>query len=158
MSKLSDELKQFQKDLLKLPAADREKVYAAVRASLGPVKSSRKLGNGETVDTRDVDFTLIDAAIPADLRQDWRQIQRSLNDAAKKHGNQWADESFAYILTRRVLPQPTPGEQLIAATPGLLEAIIKQIPTKLPAPPAPTIDVDELAAKVAEKLKPQPQP
>ena len=152
-SKLSQELAQFSKDVAALPPAQRDAVYEAIRKSLGPVKSSRTIAGGEVVHTRDVDFTTIEAAIPPDLRPDWRQIHRDLNDAAKRHGNQWADESFAYIVTKRILPQPTAGENLVASTPGLVEAIVKAMPSRLPAPPPPTVDMEKLADMVAARLK-----
>ncbi len=135
MSKLSEELTQLSNDIKKLSAADRTIIYAGIQAALGPVKSSRTTSAGEKVDTRDVDFAAIADALPPDLRLDWRQIQRDMNDAAKRHGNQWADESFGYIVQKYLLPQPTAGEQLLRATPGLAEAIAAQLPKA--APPAP---------------------
>ena len=156
MSKLSDELNQFSKDLQKLPPTERDAVYAAIRKSMGPIKSQRKTGEG-MIPTRDVDMAVIDEAIPTELRVDWRQIQRSLNEAIRKHGEQWAAESIAYILNKYLLPQPTAGEVLLAGTPGLVEAIAKAIPGKLPPPPPPTVDMEKLADMVFARLKAEAQ-
>lgn len=123
MSKLTDVLAQFSKDVARLPPADRDKLYTAIRSSFGPVKSSRTLKTGEVINSRDVDFTAIDDAIPAELRTDWREIKRELNEKSKKLGPGWADESYATILDKYVLPQPTAGDLLV--TPDVIAALEK---------------------------------
>lgn len=143
---LSDELKSFAKMLRKLPAAEAAKVYAAMKGAIGPVKSSRVAG-GKTYEVRDVDWQPILDAMPPDLRQDARQLQRYVAEDVKKFGSQWGQESEHLLVTNWLLPQPTAAE--LAATPELVAAVVKQLPSMQ----APSIDIEKLAEMVATKLQ-----
>jgi hypothetical protein len=158
MSKFIEELTEFSAAVAKLPPAEKAKMHAAMRASIGPVKATRKF-NGKAVELRDVDWSVITESAPPDLRQDARQLQRSFNDEVKKRGQPWGDEAGHLIVTNRLLPQPTAGEQLVAATPGLVDAIISRLPMSAPQEPAVTDQlVDAILAKIRERTKNPDQP
>jgi hypothetical protein len=133
MSKFTDELKQLATDIRALPEAEREKAYEGLRACIGPVKSSRRDRKGNVIaEVRDVDLSQLANAVPPDLRQDMRQLQRSFIEEVKKRGQAWADESLHLVITNRLLPTPVAEEAKA---------------------PAPSIDLDKLADMVATKLQ-----
>jgi hypothetical protein len=131
MSKFTEELNEFSAAVAKLPPDQKARVYAAMKAAIGPVKKTRQIAGGQVAESRDVDWQIITDAVPPDLRQDARQIQRSFNDETKKRGQLWADESGHYVVTNRLLPQPTPAELLI--TDEVLDVIVAKMQARADA-------------------------
>lgn len=131
MSKFTEELNEFSAAVAKLPPEQKARVYAAMKAAVGPAKKTRQLGGGQVAESRDVDWQIITDAVPPDLRQDARQIQRSFNDETKKRGQVWSDEAGHFIVTNRLLPQPTAAELLI--TDDVMDVIVAKMKARADA-------------------------
>jgi hypothetical protein len=139
--RLSDLMKAFHAEVLKLETPAKQAILVALKAAVTPLKdAARKLVDGTIIPHAEVTLGHLASAVPDFLRGDAKDLARALDAEIQARGPTWAKEGAHLAVTEFLVkpldahlnPPPAP-----VTTATVESAVAKAVKDALSAPPAP---------------------